>query len=192
MDYDEGKHRLAALRQRIADVRAEMRALQANMEPQPVEDYGFATLVGEVHLSALFGGKGDLFIVHNMGSSCPYCTLWADGYNGVYDHLANRAAFVVSSPDMPEQQQRFAERRGWKFPMVSHRETSFAADMGYRSPSGGWLPGVSVFQRHDEQIVRVADSGFGPGDDYCALWHFLDLLPQGSAGWQPRFSYSVA
>lgn len=189
MNYLEGSKRLAELRQRIAETRREMRTLQKTIDPQEVNDYSFATPQGEMRLLQLFDDKQDLFVIHNMGSSCPYCTLWADGYNGVYDHLASRAAFLVSSPDAPEVQQRFAKSRGWKFPMVSHRGTSFAADMGYRSATGGWLPGVSVFQRQAGRIVRVADSGFSPGDDFCALWHFLELLPQGSADWQPRFSY---
>ncbi len=190
MNYLEGTKHLTDLRQRIADTRREMRALQATMEPQPVDDYRFSDLQGEVRLSQLFRGKQDLFVIHNMGSTCPYCTLWADGYNGIYDHLADRAAFVVSSPDTPEDQQRFAKSRGWKFPMVSHRGTHFAEDMGYRSANGGWLPGVSVFQRQAGRIVRVADSGFSPGDDFCALWHFLGLLPQGVDDWRPRFSYA--
>ncbi|MGH8650796.1 MAG: DUF899 family protein [Gammaproteobacteria bacterium] len=190
MNYLEGTKQLSDLRQRIADTRREMRALQATMEPQPVDDYSFASSRGEVLLSKLFGGKQDLFVIHNMGSTCPYCTLWADGYNGIYHHLADRAAFVVSSPDTPEDQQRFAKSRDWRFPMVSHRGSNFAEDMGYRSANGGWLPGVSVFQRQAGRIVRVADSGFSPGDDFCALWHFLGLLPQDIDDWRPRFSYT--
>jgi predicted dithiol-disulfide oxidoreductase (DUF899 family) len=125
-----------------------------------------------------------------MGASCVYCTLWADGFNGIHDHLANRAAFVVSSPDPPDAQRRFAAGRGWRFPMVSHVGTSFAADMGYRSEEGNWRPGVSVFRRAGDRIVRVADTGFEPHDDYCALWHLLGLLPGGAEGWSPRFSYA--
>ena len=37
-------------------------------------------------------------VVHNMGSSCPGCTLWADGYNGVHHHVVTRTGYVVSSP----------------------------------------------------------------------------------------------
>jgi len=189
MNYQESKKRLTELRQRIADTRTEMRAVLGAIEPEEVQNYRFNTRQGEVTLSQLFGRHEDLFVIHNMGSSCPYCTLWADGYNGVYSHLAQRAAFVVSSPDSPEAQERFAQGRGWTFPMVSHRGTSFAQDMGYRGERGGWRPGVSVFQRRGQRIVRVADSGFSPGDDFCAVWHFLDLLPEGAAGWQPKFSY---
>src|SRR4249920_2536188 len=49
----------------------------------------------------------------------------AGGGNGVYDHLRNRAAFVLSSPDAPERQRQFAAGRGWRFPMISYEGTSF-------------------------------------------------------------------
>jgi hypothetical protein len=41
------------------------------------------------------------------------------------------------------------------------------------------MPGVSVFKRDGNGIVRVSDTSFSPGDDYCTLWHFFDLLPGG-------------
>jgi predicted dithiol-disulfide oxidoreductase (DUF899 family) len=167
-----------------------MRELQAGVEPAPVQDYAFATSKGGVHLSALFGDKPDLFVIHNMGASCAYCTLWADGFNGVYHHLANRAAFVVSSPDTPAVQEKFAAGRGWRFPMVSHEGTTFAADMGYRSERGGWTPGISVFKKDRAGVVRVSDAALHPGDDFCALWHMLDLLPEGAGDWQPNFKYA--
>jgi predicted dithiol-disulfide oxidoreductase (DUF899 family) len=124
-----------------------------------------------------------------MGKSCPACTMWADGFNGVLAHLQDRAAFVVSSPDDPQIQAEFAQSRGWKFRMVSHAGSDFAADMGYRS-ARGWRPGVSVFRKQDGKIVRVSDTELGPGDDFCAVWHFFDLLPAGANGWRMRFSYS--
>lgn len=189
MRYAEGTRRLARYRQRIAALRQRMRRVQRAIEPQPVEDYTFATTAGPTRLSQLFGPRRELFVVHNMGASCPYCTLWADGYNGLYPHLVDRAAFVVASPDPPAVQARFARSRGWRFPMVSHRGTTFAADMGYRARSGGWLPGLSVFRRERGRIVRVSDAGSNPGDDFCALWHVFDLLPEGPAGWQPKLRY---
>ncbi len=181
--------RLTALRHRVAELRAEIRSLQAEAAAGPVADYVFATPAGPVRLSALFGPKADLFVIHNMGTGCANCTMWADGFNGLYPHLADRAAFVVSSPDDPARQATFAAERGWRFPMVSHAGTSFAADMGFLSDAGRPRPGISVFRRRSDVIMRVSAAGFEPGDDFCAAWHLFDLLPQGADGWEPRFRY---
>jgi predicted dithiol-disulfide oxidoreductase (DUF899 family) len=189
MSYRETSQRLAQYRAEIAALRRNMRALQQTLEPEEVQDYGFATAGGPLRLSQLFGDKDDLFVIHNMGRSCPACTLWADGFNGVLPHLESRAGFVLSSPDSAEVQRDFAASRGWRMRMVSHQGTSFAADMGYHR-DGRYFPGVSVFRRKGGKLLRVADTGFQPGDDFCALWHFLDLLPEGDGGWRPRFAYS--
>ena len=188
MPDPEVSEKLAAYRREIAVLRDKMRVLQKKAEPEDVEDYRFATTDGPVRLSQLFGDKKYLFVIHNMGKGCPNCTMWADGFNGVLPHLENRAAFVVSSPDDPETQRAFARERGWRFRMVSHQGTSFAADMGYRTEQG-WMPGVSVFRRIGNRIYRVSDAPFDEGDDFCTVWHLFDLLPEGAAGWRPQFSY---
>lgn len=189
MSYRDGAEVLASYRGQIADLRRKMREVQASIEPEDVADYAFATRDGPARLSSLFGDKRDLVVVLNMGTSCAACTLWADGYNGLYPHIADRAAFVVSSPDTPEVQQRFAAGRGWRFPMASHAGTSFAADMGYRGENGAYRPGLSVFRRDGDRVRRVSDTGLRPGDDFCALWHMLDMIPEGANGWRPRFTY---
>jgi predicted dithiol-disulfide oxidoreductase (DUF899 family) len=189
MNYAQGTRQLDGLRKEIAAIRKKMRKVQASLEPEEVEDYALEGPDGRVRLSQLFGDKDELFVVHNMGRSCVYCTLWADGVNGVYDHLADHAAFVVTSPDTPAAQRKFAAGRGWRFPMLSHRGTSFAADMGYGSAEKGWRPGISVFARRGETLLRVSDTGFGPGDDFSAVWHLFDLLPEGAGDWSPQYRY---
>jgi predicted dithiol-disulfide oxidoreductase (DUF899 family) len=186
LKYAAGSEKMAAYRRQIADIRQKMRTTLASVEPQEVSDYEFKTLEGTVRLSDLFGPHEDLMVVHNMGSSCPGCTLWADGYNGVHHHVITRTAFAVSSPDAPAVQQKLAAARGWKFRMVSHMGTTFAADMGYRTDQGGWRPGISVFKREGAKILRVSDAAWSPGDDFCTVWHFFDLLPEGAAGWSPK------
>ena len=62
--------------------------------------------------------------------------------------------------------------------------------MGYRAEDGGWLPGITTLS----QGRKIASCGsptraFRPHDDFCALWHLFDLLPEGSAGWKPKYSY---
>ncbi|MGO4571001.1 DUF899 family protein [Microvirga sp. 2TAF3] len=189
MKYRDAAEKLAGYRSQIADIREKMRNTQASIEPEEVEDYEFATARGRARMSSLFGDKDTLLVIHNMGTGCASCTMWADGFNGVYEHLRDRAAFVVSSPDAPERQQSFAAGRGWKFPMISNQGTTFAEDMGYR-PNGRAMPGVSVFRRKGGKILRVADTGFAHGDDFCSVWHLFDLIPEGKAGWLPKFSYA--
>lgn len=193
MAYTDTIRQINEARRRILEIREDIRALQAGIEPAEVEDYRFATSAGPVHLSELFGDHDDLFVIHNMGAGCVYCTLWADGFNGVIDHLESRAAFVVSSPDAPDAQREFAEGRGWRFRMVSHGETTFADDMGYFTAAGdypGYHPGVSVFRKDGDRVLRVSDTSFGPDDDFCAVWHLFNLLPQGADGWEPKYNYS--
>src|SRR5215469_16844687 len=140
MPYRETTAKLAGYRREIGTLRERMRVLQAEIEPEEVADYTFVGADGPVRLSQLFGDKDTLFVIHNMGKTCPNCTMWADGFNGVLPHLENRAAFVVTSPDEPAIQAAFAGSRGWRFRMVSHQGTDFAADMGYRGDQG-WRPG---------------------------------------------------
>jgi len=188
MTYAETKTSVDGYRRQIADLREKMREAQLQAEPQPVADYVLAGPDGPVKLSELFGDKRDLIVIHNMGASCRYCTLWADGFNGVLPHLEDRAAFVIATPDTPEQQRSFSASRGWRMRMVSHQGTNFAADMGF-AEDGKWRPGVSVFARRGDEVVRVSDQNLGPGDDFCAVWHFFDMIPEGAAGWQPRYTY---
>jgi len=165
--------------------------LQRRLPPLEMADYALAGPGGEkVTLSSLFGKHDDLILVHNMGKSCPYCTMWADGFNGVLKHLESRGAFVVVSPDPPEVEGKFAEERGWKFRMVSGQGSTFTKDLGFERKDGSPIPGVSAFHREkDGRIVRIGKAQFGPGDDFCSVWHLFDLLPNGSNGWEPKFRY---
>jgi len=196
MSYAETKAAMDAKRQQIAALQGDIRVLQAAIEPEVVADYELQGWDGPVRLSALFGDKRDLIVIHNMGVGCPSCTMWADGFNGVYDHLASRAAFVVSSPNPVEVQKAFAAERGWRFPMVSHAGTTFAEDLGYRrlgqgpEAMGGWWPGVSVFRRDGEKVVRVSDTELGPMDSFCVVYHLFELVPDSDPNWGPSYRYT--
>ena len=98
MQYQDTSERLTQYRRQVSDLRGKIRELQQSAEPQAVTDYTFATPDGPVRLSQLFGDKASLFVIHNMGVRCPYCTLWADGLNGLLAHIENRTSFVVVSP----------------------------------------------------------------------------------------------
>ena len=128
-----------------------------------------------------------------MGKSCRYCTLWADGINGVEHHLTNKAAFVVVSPDAPEVQKEFAASRGWKFTMLSDKDKEFSIDMGFGKMKDGKYypqPGYSTFQKQENgTIKRIGYDEFGPGDMYAGIWHVFDLLGEGAGDWEPQYKY---
>lgn len=189
LSYQQGTSQLNDFRKQMAGLREQMREVQRSMSPEVVDNYSFDGPDGSKTLGDLFGAQRDLIVIHNMGTSCAYCTLWGDGFNGVYEHLRQRAAFVMTSPDSVAVQQRFADSRGWRFPMLSHAGSDFAENMGFGSADQGWHPGVSVFQQHDGNIVRVSNAEFGPGDDFCMLWHLFDLLPAGTDGFVAKHKY---
>lgn len=175
---------IARLKARLADIRRKL--------PRPaVQDYPLRRGDGaRVLLSELFGGKSDLLVIHNMGRSCPYCTLWADGFNGMVHHFENRAGFALVSPDEPEVLERFASGRGWRFPVISAHSSSFTHDLGFEPEPGKCWPGASGFHRQaDGTIVRVAATTFGPGDDFCSAWPLFELLAEGANGWEPKYAY---
>ena len=181
----------------MAEIEAAKQKLVEFRKRQPMEevkDYVFKDSDGhDVKLSDLFGDKKDLIVVHNMGTGCIYCTMWADGFTGLLPHLMDRAAFALSSPDKPDVQKRFAEKRNWKFKMISANENNFFQEMGFWQNEGahpGPWPGVSTFQKGDDgKIYRVSRASFGPGDDFCPTWPFLDMLSGGANGWEPKYSY---
>lgn len=194
MPYSDGtKAKLQDLTQEIRAKRDEIVALLRAEGPESVEDFTLEGPDGPVSLSALFGDKTDLVVIHNMGRSCPYCTLWADGFNGLRRHIEDRAAFVIVSPDTPKQQQAFAESRGWDLRMVSNGESGFTEAMGFVVEEDGttWtMPGFSTFRKaEDGSLTRIAHDHFGPGDHYNPVWHMFPLLDGGVDGWQPKFTY---
>ena len=187
----EEKSQFESLEKELQEAKKRLVARRKELPPREVGEYTFKTWRGsEVTLASLFGKRDELMVIHNMGKQCPYCTLWADGFNGIYKHLDNRAPFVVISNDRYVVQRTFGKGRGWKFKMVSSYGTTFFKDMGFAGPKGEPWPGVSTFKRtSDGKIWQVASAGFGPWDDYCALWPLIDLLPNGVNAWEPKHKY---
>lgn len=188
MDADR---EILELSQQIEVLKQQLSAARRRRPLEPVADYELTGADGvPVSLSTLFGEKDDLIVIHNMGRGCAYCTLWADGFNGIVSHLEDRAAFVLVSPDTPAVQTEFAAGRGWQFRMVSSVGSDFAKDLGYEHEGGAYQPGVSAFHREpDGSIGRTGHDTFGPGDDYSPPWRLFDLLNGGVGAWEPRYRY---
>jgi predicted dithiol-disulfide oxidoreductase (DUF899 family) len=151
-----------------------------------VKDYTFQTPNGPATLSQLFADFDELILIHNMGPQCNYCTLWADGFTGFNRHLVRRAGFAVVNNESVENQQKFAKSRSWNFKMISAKDTSFSADMGFaagaESKKGGFLPGISIFSKDASgQISHRTRAGFGPGDLFSEIWAMFGMLPSWEA-----------
>lgn len=173
----------------LVEQHQQLAALKRSLPREPVADYTLTTVAGPIKLSALFNGKRDLIVIHNMGQSCPYCTLWADGFNSLYPHFADRAAFVVVSPDAPAKQQDFATSRGWRFPIASGHGSTFIQAMGFMPAPDEPEPGMSTFRMTRGKIERVASAPFGPFDPFCSVWHMFALLADGVDDWSSKYRY---
>lgn len=180
-----------ALEKRLAELQ-EARAAAVLPAGQPLSGYTLALAPSgaRVTLRELFAGKQDLLVIHNMGKRCPYCTLWADELSGIAHHVMDRCGLVLTTPDDPMTAGEFARGRRWNFPIASTIGTSLTKDFGFEDKDGDVLPGVtSMTLDANGRPVRVRSAQFGPGDRFCALWHFFDLLPGGAKGWEPKYAY---
>lgn len=186
----DSNQRIAILQQEINNKRLEIKRLRRTNEATELQNYDLKDTDGKsLKLSDLFDGQHELMVIHNMGKGCAYCTLWADGFNGFTDHLNNRIPFVLISPDAPADAKAFSEGRNWKFRVISSQGTSLKKESGFESPEGTPLPGVAVLVKEGDKILQQSRDSFGPGDDYCSIWHLLDLIPGTTQEWKPKFEY---
>lgn len=172
----------------IWNLSTKLQELRQQAEPVAVKNYTLNELHGEVTLLDLFAGKDNLLTIHNMGQGCRYCTLWADGFNAFVPHLEDAFSVVLLSKDEPHTQRQFANSRGWRFRMVSHGGGSYIKDQSV-IPGEGNMPGIVCYTRKGDQIFRKNASVFGPGDQFCSLWHVISLGGMSEANWTPQYNY---
>lgn len=162
------------LENELMEKNAKLSKLRASLPAEKVNNYSFNTMTGKVTLLDLFAGKDTLFMIHNMGQGCRYCTLWADGFNPWVSHLEDRFALALVSKDAPELQRRFANSRGWRFTMASHGGGDYIKEQSVVKGEKN-MPGMVVYTRQGDQITRKASATFGPGDEFCSFWSILKL-----------------
>ena len=179
---------LASWSRQIFKLTEELNALRKESTPTPVPNYTFKTSDGTTTLLDLFGDQDRLLAIHNMGQGCRYCTLWADGFNGLLPHLESAMSVVLVSQDSPDVQRKFAGSRGWRFRMASHKGTEYIAEQDVASTGEGY-PGAVVYERDGDQVLRKSTCTFGPGDLYCSMWNLLALAGLGEEEWVPQFRY---
>ena len=162
--------------------------LRAQSEPLAVKNYSFTGPAGEVSLRSLFGDKETLFMIHNMGQGCRFCTLWADGLNGFVPHIESNFSLALVSKDDPQTQRRMANARGWRFRAVSHGGGDYIEEQSVCAGQDN-APGVVCYIRRGDEIFRKNSAQFGPGDEFCSHWNLLSLAGLSSADWTPQYSY---
>ena len=182
-DIVELERQIAELTARLAKLRADAKA-----GPSTVPNYRFGTLTGEVTLLDLFGGRQRLLAIHNMGHGCRYCTLWADGINGILAHLESTLSVVLLSRDPPDVQVNFARSRHWQFRLASHGGGRYIREQTVMDGADN-MPGAVVYERSGDRISRRSSAVFGPGDLYCSMWNLLALAGVPADGWTPQYRY---
>lgn len=98
------------------------------------KDYMFETEDGKVPFAELFKDRSQLMVYHFMfgpdyDAGCPHCSAIADGFNGIWQHLANHDVMLWAISRAPfEKLNAFKERMGWSFPWASSADSDFNFD----------------------------------------------------------------
>jgi predicted dithiol-disulfide oxidoreductase (DUF899 family) len=166
--------------------------------------YVFDGAAGRETLADLFGPHSQLIVYHFMfapewENGCKSCSFWADNFNGITAHLAQRDVALAAISRAPYAKLRaFAQRLGWQFKWVSSANTTFNYDyhVSFRSedvkggtaqynhvPYSGTmtdLPGISVFYKDADGAIYHTYSTYARGlDPVNAAYQLLDLAPKG-------------
>jgi len=166
--------------------------------------YNFDTPEGRRTLAQLFEGRPQLAVYHFMfgpdwEQGCVSCSFWADHFNGLSVHLAQRDITFVAVSRAPLQRlQAYRERLGWDFNWVSSLGSSFNEDFDVSfSPAAladssvfynfDWramtleeAPGLSVFYQDDDGTIYHTYSCYGRGlDCFNSAYQIMDRVPLG-------------
>ncbi len=180
---------------------AERRALPRLRVEKP---YRFEGPNGVESLEQLFAGRSQLLVYHFMfpaswEAGCKSCSFWADGYDGIIPHLAERDVSMVTISKAPLAKLRaFQARMGWRFKWLSSAGCDFNRDFGVSVSAEeiasraavynfGTLPfgveeapGVSVFERSGAGEIFLTYQCFSRGlDALNPAYQLLDLVPKG-------------
>jgi hypothetical protein len=94
MNLRRVEHEVVKQHNRLAESKKALR--------EKVADYKLNSTSGPIALSSLFGAHNGLLVVHNVGQSCCYCTMWA-GWSLPMNstHLLVRRAFIGGPEETP-------------------------------------------------------------------------------------------
>ena len=165
------------------------------------KDYAFETPAGRQTLTDLFAGRSQLVVYHFMFGTdweapCKSCSFWADNFNGIVSHLAQRDVTMLAVSRAPlAKLEAFKRRLGWSFKWVSSGDSDFNYDYDASFRAGddraqynyapktnsmSDLVGISVFLRDADGGIYHTYSCYSRGVDMLnTAYHYLDLVPKG-------------
>jgi predicted dithiol-disulfide oxidoreductase (DUF899 family) len=166
------------------------------------KSYVFETSKGRESLADLFAGRSQLVVYHFMfapdwDGGCKSCSFWADNFNGIVTHLAQRDVTMVAISRAPlAKLEAFKKRLGWTFKWASSGNGDFNYDYhvsfrpdaaeqatyNYVNNDGSMsdLPGISVFFKDANGDIFHTYSSYGRGIDILnTAYNYLDLVPKG-------------
>ena len=179
--------------------------------------YVFDGPSGKETLAELFEGRSQLIVWHFMfgqewQQGCSHCSFWADGWNGVTEHLKHRdTTMIATSQASLAKIEPFKRRMGWSFKWVSSANTDFNFDFQASArpeelkakkvlynfqemePFSDQMHGCSTFYRDEHGDIFHTYSTYARGVDMLnTAYQFLDLTAKGrdedwsqehSSGW---------
>lgn len=199
------RKQLLAQEKELTQLRDRLSALRRELPWVRVEaTYTFEGANGKQTLADLFEGQSQLLVYHLMfapenAAPCRSCAFWADAFDGMLAHLAQRDARLVAISRAPYAKlAAFRQRMGWHFPWYAAEDNRFNSafgvyfpkleseqqryNFGTEPPKGHDMPGVSVFVRDAEGSVFHTYSCYSRGIDALnPTYQYLDLLPEGRA-----------
>ncbi len=177
------------------------------------KEYVFDGPNGRQTLADLFDGRSQLVVYQAMfdpataspstswtqDAACPYCSFWADNFNGIVVHLNHRDVTMIAVSRAPyEKIAAYSKRMGWTFKWVSSGNTDFNFDYGVsftaqeiaegnanynytgQNPHQSEAPGLSVFIKDSDGKIFHTYSAYARGLDMVNVaYHYLDLVPKG-------------
>jgi predicted dithiol-disulfide oxidoreductase (DUF899 family) len=213
-DWLKARLELLAAEKEFTQQREALTRRRMDMPWERVEKtYRFEGPKGQLSLEDLFDGRSQLLVYHFMlgpdwEEGCKSCSFWADNFNGIPIHLAQRdVTFLAISRAPFVKIEAYRQRMGWDFPWVSSGGSDFnfdyqasftpedlAAGRAYynfeiRPNTMSELVGVSVFYRSGPGEVYHTYSCYARGVEMVnGAYHFLDLVPKGRDEDGLRFS----
>lgn len=207
-DYDSARAELLAAEVELTEARERVAEMRRQLPSQPTDDYqltvtraGSSEPAQPRRLSELFSDPDRTLVLMQFmlgeaqTSPCPMCSMWADGWNGIVGHLAQRINFAVAAAAPAEDRTRAAHARGWTdLRLVSAAPSTFKADIGGEDDEGNQWPFLSVYELVDG-APRLTYSGGAhiTGEHWRGIdllspvWNFFDLTRDGRGDWMPAY-----